>query len=110
MIDFEELSDNEINELVAERLGGYAGNVHGHETAVKVKDPESGGLFYMEVDYCNNPSDAWPIILKNHIWIQPDMIGDGLWRCYDRESDFAAKHSNPLRAAVIVFLMMQDVQ
>ena len=110
MTNYEELSDLQINLLVAAAIGVDAaendGVVFG---AVKHEGINVVSVMGM-VDYCNNPSDAWPIILKNHIWIQPDMIGDGLWHCYDRESDFAAKHLNPLRAAMIVFLMMQDVQ
>lgn len=104
MIDFEELSDNEINELVAERLGGYAGNVHGHETAVKVKDQESGGLFYMEVDYCNRPQDAWPVIVANKIGIHWNVY---LWRAVSDDQRFNSISGNPLRAAMVVFLEMQ---
>lgn len=59
-------------------------------------------------DYCNNPSDAWPIIVENKIWIQPDMVGDGFWHCMDCNDDIHAKDNNPLRAAMIVYLMMKD--
>ena len=66
------------------------------------------GANWHEFNPCNNPSDAWPIILFAKIWIQPDMVGDGFWHCYDCESEFSSKHKNPLRAAMVVFLMMQE--
>lgn len=62
------------------------------------------------VDYCNNPADTWPIIVDNNMWIQPDMVGDGFWHCYDCEEIATAKDKNPLRAAAIVFLMMKGVK
>lgn len=118
---FEEMSDFEVNRAVACCLDGNELDICGRplfKPDCYYAVPGAAGVEWHRVgadssqmfDPCTNPSDAWPIILKNHIWIQPDMIGDGLWHCYDLESDFAAKHSNPLRAAMIVFLMMQDVQ
>jgi len=112
MKDHSLFSDNEINEIVADLRGGYAGNVHGSETAVKVKDAETSGLFYMEVDYCNNPSDAWPVILKNRISLRPDDMYEeaphsGYWRA-DNEAGNHFHHEKPLRAAMIVYLMMKD--
>lgn len=106
-MNYEEMSDNEINEQVADLMGGYAGNVHCRETKVKVKDAATNGMFYMEVDYCNNPSDAWPIILANRINVyasegpdfMPWMAGCG---------GVMVSNKNPLRAAMIVFLMMQE--
>lgn len=70
---------------------------------------------------CNNPADAWPIIIANKIsivsldnkWIAApvDTVIDGItgdsevcfYASYDAVSDV-----NPLRAAMIVFLMMQE--
>lgn len=62
-----------------------------------------GGAF----DYCNNPSDAWQIILENRINVyasegpdfMPWMAGCG---------GVMVSNKNPLRAAMIVFLMMQE--
>lgn len=72
-------------------------------------------------DPCNNPADAWPIIVGNKIsivsldnkWIAApvDTVIDGItgdsevcfYASYDAVSDV-----NPLRAAMIVFLMMQE--
>lgn len=111
---FGEMSDNEINELVADTRGGYAGNVYGSDSAVKVNDAGSGGLFYTEADYCNNPADAWPIVLKHRIMLNP-YCADNLWKAEvpcGREDSFTTYatcyHKNPLRAAMIVYLMMRE--
>lgn len=115
MKNYEMMSDNELNTMVADLRGGYAGNVHGSESKVKVSDPDSGGLFYMEFDYCNNPSDAWPIIFRNDIMLNPNCA-DSLWKAEQgfrfKPSGFykvaTAYSKNPLRAAMVVFLMMQE--
>jgi hypothetical protein len=106
MKDYSNISDNEINEMVADLRGGYAGNVHGSETAVKVSDAATNGLFYMEVDYCNNPSDAWPIMDEHKIGL---VFVNGEWRA---SSVFAGYHelsdANAMRAAMIVYLMIKE--
>ncbi|HCX4679521.1 TPA: phage protein NinX family protein, partial [Escherichia coli] len=73
---------------------------------------ESNGN-YRWYDYCNNPEDAEPIIVENRIGIIP-APENGLWKAAHRKvgSDSTPYHmtqdENPLRAAMIVFLMMQD--
>lgn len=104
MKDYSCFSDKEINEMVADLRGGYAGNVHGSETAVKVSDAATNGLFYMEVDYCNNPSDAWPIIFQNEISLV--VVDDDTWVA--RVGGVYDESSTPLRSAMIVYLMMKD--
>jgi hypothetical protein len=110
-MNYEEMSDNEINEQVADLMGGYAGNVHGSETMVKVSDSATNGMFYMEVDYCNNPSDAWPIITANKIAVLP--WNNSEWQSFlslggAEGIRFRTIHGSPLRAAMIVFLMMKE--
>ena len=63
---------------------------------------------YGEFDPCNNPSDAWPIIIKNEISIvfMPDE-----WECHaliNNDEAFNTTNKNPLRATMIVFLMMSE--
>lgn len=64
-------------------------------------------------DYCNNPADAWPIITENRIGIIPAPDA-GKWKSAHREvgEDDTPYHftqsDNPLRAAMIVFLMMRE--
>ncbi|MFA1238667.1 phage protein NinX family protein [Serratia odorifera] len=64
-------------------------------------------------DYCNNPADAWPIIVENSIVLMPSMRVEksGLWLCFDvNNSDCDCQDENPLRAAMIVFLMMKAAE
>ena len=105
MKNYENVSDSELNTMVADLRGGYAGNVHGSESKVKVSDPDSGGLFYMEVDYCNNPSDAWPIVMEYKIDIQHR---DGFNTPCAKHCEHMYPDKNPLRAVMVVFLMMQE--
>ncbi|EDT1636432.1 DUF2591 domain-containing protein [Salmonella enterica subsp. enterica serovar Mbandaka] len=73
------------------------------------------------LDYCHNASIAWGVIPKHLISLSPDydfenedeitLIHSGLWvaeKVYSDGKAFIHKHANPLRAAMIVFLMMQD--
>lgn len=62
-------------------------------------------------DPCNNPADAWPIITANKISIYAmrEKDGRGHWGAeafYPNESYHF--NDNPLRAAMVVFLMMQE--
>ena len=106
-MNYEEMSDFEINKQVAINRGGYQGHVEHMQHGVKESDRASHGLLFTERDYCNNPSDAWPIILANRINVyasegpdfMPWMAGCG---------GFMVSNKNPLRAAMIVFLMMQE--
>ncbi|EIM0783332.1 DUF2591 family protein [Escherichia coli] len=62
---------------------------------------------------CNNPADAKPIIVENRIGIIP-APENGLWKAAHRKvgNDNTPYHMtqnvNPLRAAMIVFLMMKE--
>jgi len=125
-MNYEEMSDLQINLLVANAVGVDAvensGVVFG---AVKHKGNNVVSVIGV-VDYCNNPSDAWPIIVKNKIRISPVMhmsddngeyLCDGVWEAGTLWSDDGAfynskyneaSNENPLRAAMIVFLMMQE--
>lgn len=66
-----------------------------------------------QTDYCNNPADAWPIIKDNMISLCAyKRENSGMKKVSWWEADNFCKHitrdDNPLRAAMIVFLMMQD--
>ena len=106
-MNYEQMSDFDINRLVAINRGGYQGHVAHMQYGVKESDKDSSGMFHFERDYCNNPSDAWPIIVANRINVyasegpdfMPWMAGCG---------GFMVSNKNPLRAAMIVFLMMQE--
>lgn len=107
MKNYADMSDQEINQAVTcEIFKCHAWSLS-----------ETGGSFFhcgidgagyyvqQVVDYCNSWDDAGPIIFENHINIS--WCGDDEWsartvhlqRVFDK---------NPLRAAMIVFLMMKD--
>lgn len=105
MTDYSQMSDFEINKAVAFHIG-----------LATVIFAENG-----DFAPCSNPADSWPIIIENKIAIIPDSA-DGEWVAFNEftlyEGDwmFASdpeRHvngSNPLRAAMIVFLMMKDAE
>ena len=113
MKDYSNMSDFEINKAVAINRGGYQGHVEHMEHGVKESDRDSHGIFYFERDYCNNPSDAWPIIFSSRTMLNP-YCADELWKAevpcgFDGlfKGYATCYHRNPLRAAMVVFLMMQ---
>jgi hypothetical protein len=93
-MNYDQMSDFEINVKVHILNGGLNNN-----------DPTP--------NYCNNPSDAWPLIVENKININWFLTCDksepfvcaGLSAFNPRE----AKHpDNPLRAAMVVYLKMKE--
>ncbi|MEX5207855.1 DUF2591 family protein [Citrobacter freundii] len=103
-MDYSKMSDAEINWKVAFHIGLRT-----------VEKAESG-----DFNPCNNPADAWPIIVGKKLSI---INADDKWLCVPEDepvngvtgdavhmiySGDGAEHENPLRAAMIVFLMMQD--
>lgn len=92
-MDYSKLSDDEINNMVGRVVSQR-----------------------FRTDYCNNPADAWPIIQGNRISLVIDDTTNE-WSSAlvnDFSEDSAFQHSNanknPLRAAMITFLMMQESQ
>lgn len=68
---------------------------------------------WSKYDPCNNPADAWPIIASSGI----SLMFDGEWQaCANIEMDsgglcswdYYTLDSNPLRAAMIVYLKMME--
>lgn len=101
---YPQLSDQEVNMLVAKIQ-------HPDKTFIESKTrPPSVILLNhinMWIDYCNTPADAWPIITQNRIGIVPGATTDK-WAAHHGDWDIVAADTNPLRAAMIVFLMMQN--
>lgn len=118
MSKYEKMSDFEINKLTAICSGlDYLVSACGRFLSVESK------IF----DPCNNPNDAWPIIggcgistislegtmawfacsdVKfETVCMSPDGSDNGV-SCMDAKNE--SYHTNPLRAAMIVFLMMKD--
>ncbi len=109
-MNYEDMTDFEINKAVATSSGAevslnqFMEYDDRDENAVLISVFTEGDS---QVDYCNNPSDAWPIILENKIsLIKTD---DDRWTAFEWENDKNESwHKNPLRAAMIVYLMMNE--
>lgn len=118
MVDYSEMSDAEINKLVALAEGAYEvadGLFVDDVRRYQFHPPKNKGEQKFFFDPCNNPADAWPIILKHRISITFDETNEGEeaaeWATAsvggdEYFSDYL-KCSQALRAAMIVFLMMQ---
>lgn len=69
-------------------------------------------------DYCNNPADAWPILVVSGISINHY---NGVWEASfewdtpvgafgtDETVTTSTEHKNPLRAAMVAYLMKREV-
>ncbi|AUR95156.1 NinX [Vibrio phage 1.201.B._10N.286.55.F1] len=78
------------------------------------------GLEVKEFDPCNNPSNAWPIMMDNNIFIAPtrdDFEFKYMTKCLINgsaglawTSRFTSYSDNPLRAAMICFLKMKGAE
>lgn len=103
---YDKMSDFEINKKVLEiksgmRPIGYAH--HADKRSAAIVDVNNKHHWY---DFCNSWEDAGPIIQKNRIHLNPLGVSD--W-CATTECDsFEQINNNPLRAAMIVFLMVQE--
>lgn len=117
---YSQMSDFEINKAVAIAVGfpcyygdGSYSNGHGMRQAIVKGVNCYGSQMVGGFEPCNNPADAWPIITANRIGVIP-APEHGAWRAAHRvigaDSDprYFTQHANPLRAAMIVFLKMQD--
>lgn len=127
-MDYSQLSDFEINKHVAIAL-----NIDMHffipesedSFDLEVLPSEMGPIWQTSADMvlqyspsngncfnpCNNAADAWPIIVENKIGLTPPMHDEN-WEAmtfdkfgYVNKNEYNA---NPLRAAMIVFLLMKE--
>lgn len=114
-MNYEDMSDFQINSAVAENV---LWNIRDCEE-IYCNDKTgtcswADGANWHKFDPCNNPSDAWPVILANRIMLNP-YCADDLWKAevpcgFDGffKTYATCYHHNPLRAAMVVFLMMQE--
>ncbi|MGW9903211.1 phage protein NinX family protein [Cronobacter sp. 153480017-3] len=104
-MDYSQLEDTEITIRVGETFGWNPYFIN-EDGSVTFRDDR--GRLKGRKDYCNNPADAWPIIVENKISISNG--GAERWTANDVGIDNLYKDKNPLRAAMIVFLMTQESQ
>lgn len=123
-MNYAEMSDFEINGMVAsatQRFGDYTqarGLTFIHEYGEPVGEFGALCLGWKEFDPCKSWADAGPIIAENQISLVFDadlMIEPPahwvMCRHVNKNGDVAehyAQPNKPLRAAMIVFLMMQE--
>lgn len=114
-MNYAEMSDFDINRAVFIATGIDYEDISdvpiGGGSAIAFGD----GCKWREYDFCNNPADMWPLIVRQKI----SLSMDGCLPCaykdeiYDSSgltvgSDYFFEHTNPLRAAAIVYLMMKE--
>lgn len=121
-MNYEEMSDFEINKAVS-RFVDFGDTVVTHnDDNETIYLCEKDGLWDMipvgSFDPCSNPSEAWPIIIANNIginhgkvfvndeWVNMWLVGTGTPEAQERTTD----SSKVLRAAMICFLKMKDVE
>ncbi|EKN4139347.1 TPA: phage protein NinX family protein [Yersinia enterocolitica] len=114
MKDYSAMSDFDINLAIAHLVlgkGNYDWNAEKKEVYRAGMD---GGEFRPNAYFnpCEDPSDAWLIIFRERITLTPKVTGYE-WDAISPvilNDDIEHLHTdlNPLRAAMIVFLMMKD--
>lgn len=117
-MDYSQLSDFEINKRVAIATGENIKFIFldDDDNEIGVLVGRKGCREKKDFDPCNNPADAWPIIHDNLISINFDNDGydtpESSWcRATAMNGDeYYGDEKRPLRAAMIVFLMMQDAK
>lgn len=113
MKNYEDMSDFEINKAVALIVGATFNDDGEPVRFIECDTGAYADFNEIEFDPCNNPEDAEPIIIENRIGTIP-APDNGLWKAAHRKigNDDTPYHftqdKNPLRAAMIVFLKMNE--
>ena len=105
-MNYEEMSDLQINLLVASAIGVDAAENSGVVFGAVKHEGDNVVSVIGVVDYCNNPSDAMPILIEMKIgfkWVNGSCTASSVMRGYHESTS-----DSPLRAAMVVFLMMQE--
>ena len=106
MKDYSKMSDFEINKAVAARIGVEVQEWNGKIFGGVERSIDNVTSVVGVIDYCNNPSDAMPILIENRIsltWVNGECRASSVKAGYH---EFSC--GNALRAAMIVYLMMKD--
>lgn len=113
MTDYSKMSDTEI----AQKVFFWLSNNFCQNSGLA--HINNDGFFFFDnwnvkrkFDPCNNPADAWPIIVDNGISLECVIVNrhEKTWRAQFKPAyvKHHANDKNQLRAAMIVFLMMQE--
>lgn len=112
-MNYEDMSDFEVNKAVSDivhlNLFQLDSNGNGVFVSRSTDKYDFVNIVHSNFDPCNNPSDAWPIIVENRITVSPyDDKTQGWSATFD--TSFFVDEDNPLRAAMICFLKMKDAE
>lgn len=114
-MNYADMTDFEINKAVAKDLGAIIAKSSFGTAYFKpdfsVSELSPGGPAD-KFNPCNSWADAGPIIQGNYLSIECDDMFDvpmpsSYWKAYNPKGNHYTDE-NPLRAAMIVFLMMQE--
>ncbi len=109
-MNYAEMSDFEINKLVTKHLLTDGWKYNEKEKGFIF---ESDGDFYRIYDYCNDPEESWSIVddifsTLVSIGKYDDGIGFGEREMTIWQAQIHKNNCGKLRAAMIVFLMMNE--
>lgn len=121
MMNYDKASYFDINKAVAEALGLNTDYSQDYSKEFKKNHPNSvwfmqkDRLHFEHKDWCNNWSDAGPIIMENKINLEYNSEVIDEWSALGGyfnglKYDIECSHINPLRAVMIVFLKLKDVE
>ena len=108
-MDYSKMSDFEINKAVAAaKRYPIRQTQHFGDASLSIVMLEPG--YPSHFDPCNNPADAWPIIEANNIAVIPyrHTLPQAWPTAFGLTSRFTTEDENPLRAAMIVILKLQE--
>lgn len=115
-MDYSKMSDMEINQAVGKIVSRDGMSIIASDGSAVVHKYSDVGDFkgvclgWVAFDPCNNPVDAWPIILDMKIGLKPVRWEE--WRAEGDDScgfvSYTSCNKNPLRAAMVVFLKIKE--
>lgn len=115
-MDYSKMSGYEINNRVHNIVvceGKYDLTVEGYRVTWKDRKTDKEIVTLRKQydnqfkDYLGSWADAGPIIEKHRIAIEPSKTNEK-WAAQAEDWNYASSDKNPLRAAMIVYLMMHD--
>ncbi|EMM0853521.1 DUF2591 family protein [Morganella morganii subsp. morganii] len=104
MNKYRDKSDFEINKAVAVNVNGADAVV---EKFGRIYIIDEDGIAMVSFDPCNNPADAWPIINEYGISL---IYQEREFQFATNDGNIECSISNPLKAAMIIFLMMKEAE
>lgn len=111
MSDWQDKSDFDINKAVTKLKNLKIASNQPGKVGIVVQNTLSGD--WVTFNPCNNPSDAWPIIVESQISIfnyDNDLWSAQKWIGNKRIANEFIRGGNVLRAAMIVYLEINGVK